>query len=120
MAKSFNIPEIYTSLEEMLEDENVQVIDIAIPVEAQYDVVRQAAQHGKHILCQKPLAPNYSEGKKIVEICEKAGVLMAVNQQMRWSPSIHACKDLIDRKLLGDLVQIAIQVNVNIDWSNWE
>lgn len=120
VAKEFNIAKVYQTLDELLDDPEVQVVDIALPVEFQSEVVLKAAAKGKHVLCQKPMGMNYADAKKIADAAAEHDVKIAINHQMRWSPGIQAAKSLISRNWLGELVQSAIQVNVQTDWSNWE
>src|SRR5579863_5123276 len=66
------IPRVYESLEAMLEDEAVEILDIAIPPDKQPEMIRTALHRGKHlkgILAQKPLAVTYEEAAKIVRLC---------------------------------------------------
>ncbi|MEI7024206.1 Gfo/Idh/MocA family protein [Paenibacillus sp. y28] len=118
-AAAFGLPKVYPSLDELLSDPDVHIVDIAIPAVFQAGVVAQAAAAGKHILCQKPLSENYAEAVRITEICSQAGIKAACNQQMRWAPGIRASKTIIDRGWLGTPVQASIQVNVKTDWDSW-
>src|SRR5690242_9129880 len=94
----------YASLTGLLNDPAVEVLDIAVPPNAQPDVIRQAVEHKGHtrgILAQKPLALTVAEARECVERCERAGIALAVNQNMRYDQSIRAMKDLLRRGWLG-------------------
>ncbi|GGF99061.1 Gfo/Idh/MocA family protein [Paenibacillus abyssi] len=119
LAGQFGIDKVYSSVEELLSDSAVVVVDMAVPAKVQPGLARQVAEAGKHILCQKPLAESYEEAKQIEEACRKAGVKAAVNQQMRWSPGIRASHTIIKRGWLGELLQASIAVNVKQEFSNW-
>lgn len=119
VANMYNIPKVYDSIEELIHDPEVEIIDIALTADLQPDVVKMAAAARKHVLCQKPLADSYSDAKSIVEMCEHAGIKGAVNQQMRWAPGIRASHSIIQRGWLGELTQATIQVNVNTQFANW-
>jgi predicted dehydrogenase len=54
--------------------------------------VEQATTAGKHVLCQKPLAEEYSKAVRSVELAERAKVKIAVNQQMRWDAGIRCVR----------------------------
>ncbi|GGD66565.1 Gfo/Idh/MocA family protein [Paenibacillus nasutitermitis] len=118
-AERFGIAKIYDSLDQLLRDRDVHVVDVAVPANYQLDIVRQVAQSGKHLLCQKPLAESYQEAAEIVDLCASAGIKAASNQQMRWSPGIGASRDLIKRNLIGTPLQATIQVNVLTPWEIW-
>ena len=51
-------------------------------------MVEQIAHSGRHLLCQKPLAVQAAHGAELVATAEQAGVQLAVNVNMRWSPAI--------------------------------
>jgi predicted dehydrogenase len=81
-----------------------------------------AARRGpklKGILAQKPLSSNYDEARQIVELCEQAGITLAVNQNMRWDQSIRAVKTLLDRGDLGTPVLGTIEMRAVPHWKPW-
>lgn len=119
LADKYDIPKVYGSLDELLSDPGVRVVDLAVPAKAQPAIAEQAAAAGKHLLCQKPLAESYPEAVRIAEAAERYGVKAAVNQQMRWSPGIRASRTIISRGWLGEPLQATISVNVNQDFANW-
>lgn len=119
VARTHNIPKVYAVFSELLADPAVQVVDIAVPPWAQLEIVEQVAAAGKHMLCQKPLAPTFAEAVKIVEAAKRAGVKQAINHQMRWDAGIHAAKDLIGRGLIGQPTDAQIEVSVATPWHMW-
>ncbi|HZG87921.1 Gfo/Idh/MocA family oxidoreductase [Paenibacillus sp.] len=120
LARQFGIPKSYRSLEELLSDRSVQFADIAVPAKYQPRIAAEAAAAGKHVLCQKPLAEQYAEAAALVTAFSKAGVKGAVNQQMRWAPSMGASRTIVSRGWIGEPVQASIQVNVRTQWEQWE
>ncbi|WP_281888764.1 Gfo/Idh/MocA family protein [Paenibacillus sp. YYML68] len=119
VANLFSIPRVYTSIEELLADPDIEIVDIALPAELQPEAVRLATLAGKHVLCQKPLGATFKDAKRIVELCASANVIGAINQQMRWAPGIRASHDIISRGWLGELTQASIQVNVETKFEQW-
>jgi len=116
------IPRVYDTLEEMLGDPAVQILDIAVPPDQQLDIVRRAVAHADHlkgILAQKPLAVNYGDAVEIVSLCEQRGVALAVNQNMRYDQSIRALKTLLDRGALGAPVLATIEMRAVPHWQEW-
>jgi predicted dehydrogenase len=118
-AQLFNIPIVFDSLEQLLESDEIEVVDIAVPTKFQLAIVKKAAEAGKHMLCQKPLAETLAEAVAIVDLCARAGVRAAVNQQMRWAPGIQASRNIVERGWLGSPLQGTIQVNVSTPWELW-
>ncbi len=116
------IPKVYDSLAEMLRDPDVQILDIAVPPDRQLDIVREAIENGKHlkgILAQKPLAVHYDEACRIVELCERRGLPLAVNQNMRYDQSIRALKTVLTRGYLGIPVLATIEMRAVPHWQRW-
>jgi predicted dehydrogenase len=119
VAQENNIPTVYDSLEGLLADPTVDIVDIAVPAWEQLKIVEQVAAAGKHMLCQKPLAEDFAEAVQIVAVAQQAGVKQAVNQQMRWDAGIAASKDLISRGFIGTPTDAQIQVSVETAWHMW-
>lgn len=122
VAERHKIPKVYSSYEQMFGNPEVQVIDIAVPPNEQLAVVREAVKHRniRGILAQKPLAMNYTDALEIVKICEDAGVVLSVNQNMRYDQSVRACKDLLNRGLLGKPVFASIDMRAIPHWADWQ
>lgn len=121
-ARRHSIPRVYDSHEELLADPEVQVVDIALPPHLQGAVIDDVVKHADHVrgvLAQKPLALDYREARRIVEVCREAGMTLAVNQNMRYDQSIRALKDLLGRGLLGDPVLATIDMRAIPHWQDW-
>jgi predicted dehydrogenase len=118
-AADFDIPRVYESVEEVANDPDVVIVDVAVPPWEQLNVARKLIAAGKHLLCQKPLSNVFGEAVEIVEAAEDAGVLLAVNQQFRWSPLIKASKTLIDKGWIGQPTEVSIQESMLSPWHLW-
>ncbi len=121
-AKLRGIPRVYETVEEMLEDPAIQILDIAVPPDRQLAIVRQAAEQGRHIkgiLAQKPLAVTYREAVETVRLCADANITLAVNQNMRYDQSIAALKVLLERGDLGTPVLATIEMRAVPHWQAW-
>ncbi|MCY0899270.1 MAG: Gfo/Idh/MocA family oxidoreductase [Firmicutes bacterium] len=119
VADMFQIRTVFDSLSALLEADEVEIVDIAVPATQVRSVVEAAVGRNKHILCQKPLAESYDEARAIAAICASGRGKAAVNQQMRWAPGIQASYDIIRRGWLGTVTQATIQVNVLTPWDHW-
>src|SRR4029079_504030 len=65
-ARTFGVPAVYSSVEELLDRERLDAIDVASPRETHAPICRRAADRGLAILCQKPLAPTLPEAQALV------------------------------------------------------
>ena len=119
VAAEFDIDTVAASIEALLAAPGVDIVDIAVPPWVQPDIVPVVAAAGKHMLCQKPLALDYETALAEVETAEAAGVLLAVNHQMRWDAAVAASRDLIERGVIGEVAQAQIQVSVATPWHLW-
>src|SRR5687768_16915772 len=98
VAAHHSIPRAHVRIQDLLADPAVEVLDIAVPPNVQPGVIRSAVQQASHIrgiLAQKPLAMSYREAKECVDLCAKAGIALAVNQNMRFDQSVRAVKSLL-------------------------
>lgn len=119
VAAEHHIPQVYATLDDLLADPKVEVVDIAVPPWEQLKVVEQVAAAHKHMLCQKPLADNFADACKVVELCKTAGVKQAINHQMRWDAGIRASKHLIEAGVIGQPTDAQIQVSCLTPWHMW-
>jgi len=123
VAARHNIPRAYDNYRDLLANRDVQVVDVAVPPDIQFSVIRDILEHRDHIraiLAQKPLGGNYAEAKQIVEMCAAAGVVLAVNQNMRYDQSIRACKSLLTQGALGEPVFASIDMRAIPHWMPWQ
>ena len=123
VAERHRIPRAHDDYRELLKDEQVQVLDIAVPPDVQLEVVREAVKHNGHIrgiLAQKPLGVDYAQAAEVVRLCREAGITLAVNQNMRFDQSIRACKDVLDRGYLGEPVLATIDMRAIPHWMPWQ
>ena len=97
VAQNHGIPTVYDHCDALLDDASIEVLDIAVPPNAQAGLIRAACERktARAILAQKPLGMNYAEAAEVVRACEKAGIVLAVNQNMRYDPSVRAGKTLL-------------------------
>ena len=121
-AARYGIGRVYDSYQELIADPSIEVLDIALPPDLQPQIIAEAVKHKGHIrgiLAQKPLAMNYADALNTVKSCEDAGILLAVNQNMRYDQSIRALKTLLDRGELGEPVLATIEMRAIPHWQPW-
>jgi predicted dehydrogenase len=121
-AARHGIGRVHNTYEQLLADPEVEVLDVAVPPDAQPALIRAACRHADHvkgILAQKPLALSVAEARACVEACAGAGVILAVNQNMRFDQSVRALKDLLSRGWLGEPVLGTIDMRAIPHWMPW-
>jgi predicted dehydrogenase len=102
-AERFGYEKYYTDWRAMLEDDAVQLFDNGGPNDAHAEPCIAAAQMGKHILCEKPLARTAKEAATMLDAVTKAGVKHAVAFNYRFVPAVRLARDLIDAGRLGQI-----------------
>jgi len=100
--QTYDIAHYYDDYRRMLDVEKPDFVDIITPPETHYEMCKEAADRGIHIICQKPLAPTYKESKRIVDTVNAAGVRFMVHENFRWQPWYREAKKLLDNGTLGD------------------
>jgi len=102
-AKRYGYEKYYTDWHDLINDPDVQVFDNGGPNDTHAEPSIAAAEAGKHVLCEKPLARTPEESKKMLDAVEKAGVKHMVAFNYRFVPAIRLIRNLIDSGKLGQI-----------------
>ncbi|MBY0523106.1 MAG: Gfo/Idh/MocA family oxidoreductase [Gemmataceae bacterium] len=122
VADAHGIPRCHAAVADLLADPQIEVIDLAVPPDAQPELIRAAVAHRGHIrgiLAQKPLAMTVKVARACVDLCADAGIVLAVNQNMRYDQSVRALKDILNRGWLGEPVLGTIEMRAIPHWMPW-
>lgn len=114
----------YTDIDKLLSDDDLNAIYIATPPYLHCNQTIRAAQSGKHVLCEKPMAMNVEECQRMIDACENAGVALMVAYYRNHYPNIEKMKCLMDDGRIGDVVLARVNCtsyyNPNrADLKNW-
>ncbi|MFW6138865.1 MAG: Gfo/Idh/MocA family protein [Spirochaetota bacterium] len=104
VAQKYGIDTYYTSENELLKDKRIEAVYIGSPVFAHREQVIKAADAGKHILCEKPLALTTKLTEQIIEHCHKTGVTLQVGFMMRYHGYHIKAKQMTAAGRLGQVV----------------
>lgn len=113
LAEKFGVPNYFNNYDEFLKSE-IDAVYVASANAFHHEQVIKAANAGKHILCEKPLALNSEQAGEMVEAAKRNNVLFAVNYVHHFHPLVLKAKELLKDQRLGKLV--SVQVNFNIDF----
>ena len=102
-ARRYGYDGYYTDWRAMLDNDDIQLFDNGGPNDTHADPCILAAERGKHILCEKPLARTADEAQSMVEAVQKAGVKNMVAFNYRFVPAIRQIRKLVDSGLLGKI-----------------
>ncbi|CAD77360.1 Gfo/Idh/MocA family protein [Rhodopirellula baltica] len=118
-AKAFAEQQGYESVEtdwrKLLERDDIDAVDVCTPNNLHKEISIAAAEAGKMVLCEKPLAMNTAEGIEMCEAVEKAGVRNMVWYNYRRVPAVTLAKQLIDEGRLGKIFHY--RANFLQDWT---
>ena len=102
-ARQFGWEESDCEWERVIERKDIDMVDVSTPGYLHHPMVIAAAQAGKHIICEKPLANTLPEAKDMLKAVEKAGVKHMVNFNYRRLPAVAFAKRLIDEGRIGQV-----------------
>ncbi len=105
-AHTLGIPKAYGSYQEVLDDPGVQVIYNSLPNHLHCEWTLKAAQAGKHILCEKPLACTVEECRRMIVMAEANNVLLMEAFMYRFHPQMRQVKELVESGAIGELRMI--------------
>ncbi len=94
---------VYTDYDEALKDPNVDIVTICTPNNMHAEQTVKAANAGKHMLIEKPLALTWEDTKAMQAAVHKAGVKTLVSYVLRWNPLFVTAKNMIRQGYLGEL-----------------
>jgi len=103
----------YASLEETLAKSDADVVVLATPSGLHPAQAIQAAEAGRHVVTEKPMATRWPDGLRMVEACDRAGVGLFVVKQNRLNPTLQLLKRAVEKRRFGRIYL----VNVNVMWT---
>jgi|WetSurMetagenome_2_1015567.scaffolds.fasta_scaffold05887_6 D-apiose dehydrogenase len=102
IADYFKVPHVYTDPEELFSNERLDFVDIITDVDTHALFVEMAVKHGiRHIICQKPMAPDFETARRMVQICRDAGAKLYIHENYRWQAPIRRFKQIVDSGVIG-------------------
>ena len=101
---------VYEELEAMLDAEAPELVDVATPPDTHLPLVSKIAARGIDVICQKPIAPTRDEAVRLVRCCDDAGVVLAVHENIRWTPWHRELARLVGTGRLGRLHRICMRL----------
>jgi len=108
-----------TDLDEMLSNSDVDAVYIATPHYLHAPISVKAADAGKHVMVEKPIAVNLQQAQDMIETAKRNGVLLSVCFVMRYRPDVRKAKELIERGAIGDVIALKMSAMVDKPASYW-
>lgn len=93
----------YDDPQDLIADPDIDIVDVCTPNGFHAPLTIAALEAGKHVICEKPLAPTPDEIRQMMKARDKAGKLLMTAQHFRWDPRAKALKAELDKGTLGDV-----------------
>ncbi len=113
-ARTLNIDQVYPDWQALVDDPAVDVVHITSPNSLHYPMAKAAIAAGKHVVCEKPLAMDAHESADLLRRAREAGIVHAVNYNIRFYPICHEARARVARGDLGDVY--VVQGSYLQDW----
>ncbi len=97
--------EIVKDASSIFSNESIGLVVIATPNATHFSLAQQALQAGKHVVIDKPFVPTATEGAILIELAAKQNKILTVFQNRRWDGGFLTVKDLIEKEILGHVVE---------------
>ena len=111
VARQLGIARTYASWEQLVQDDGIQAVAVAVPPTRHYEIVTAALGAGKHVFCEKPFGLGTDQAKNMVRMAETAGLVGMVNYLFRMAPERLRLKELLLAKRIGRVIR------VNVEWT---
>lgn len=96
----------YGNYDDFLNDENVDAIYIATYNQSHYDLIKLCLEHGKHVICEKPMVSSIKDNNELFKLASENNVLLMEALKSVFLPLNIRIKELIDNKVIGDVKEI--------------
>ena len=102
-ADKYNIDKVYTDINQIFEDENIDIIYISTPHNTHINYIRKALNSGKHVLCEKAITLNSSQLREMTDLASKNNLILAEAMTIYNMPIYKKLKEIISSGKLGSL-----------------
>jgi predicted dehydrogenase len=112
---------VYDSYDDLLNDPSIEVLDIVVPADGRVNLIGKACARKtvRGILTQAPLDMDFREAVNLAKMCQEAGIILSVNQTMRYDQSVRAAKTLLQNGVIGEPVFATIEMRGIPRWMPW-
>ncbi len=103
---------------ELLQRDDVEAVDIILPIHLNFQVTKDALEAGKHVILEKPLAANIDEAGEMLSFPEKYDLVMMVAENYRYRPTFHRLKELLAENVIGKIFSVFWNIFYHVDTKN--
>ncbi|QOD60209.1 Gfo/Idh/MocA family oxidoreductase [Polaribacter haliotis] len=106
--KNYPTVKTFRSLEDILVDDKVALVVVNTPNTTHYNFTKKVILAGKNVVVEKPFTVTVAEAEELVQLAKDKNVLLSVYHNRRWDSDFKTVKRIIDKGILGDLVDVEI------------
>ncbi|MEM9359107.1 MAG: Gfo/Idh/MocA family oxidoreductase [Pseudomonadota bacterium] len=110
IAETFQVPQVFENVPEMLDATSPDVLDIITPPETHLAAITAAAERGIDVICQKPFCSTLEAAQQATAIAKSAGIKLIIHENFRYQPWHRQIKSMLDRGDIGDPYQIVFRL----------
>jgi len=116
--QKFNCPNLHDSYDALLRDPEVDAVYIPLPNSLHREWTIKAAEHGKHVLCEKPIALNAAECRDMINVCKQHNVVFMEAFMYRYSDRTRKVLQVLRSGVLGEIKYIYSTFRFPLTWEN--
>jgi predicted dehydrogenase len=106
LARRFGITRVFTDYRQMLAEPDIEMITITAPNYLHAQMTIDAANAGKHVVCEKPLCMNLEEAEAMIDACHRNGVLLMYAEELYFTPKYVRAKEMADQGAFGKVYMV--------------
>lgn len=110
-AKDFGFAKSTGNWRDMLSDPDIQIISITTPNQFHPEMAIEALEAGKHVYCEKPMAPTFADAQKMLEAARKSGKKTFLGYNYIQNPMMRRIRDLLNAGEIGDVLQVRLEMD---------
>jgi predicted dehydrogenase len=100
-AREWGVEHVFTELSELLALPGLDAVSVCTPNAAHHAATLAAATAGVHVLCEKPVSLSLAEADEMIEACQRAGVVLAIDHHLRANPAVVRARSMIEDGAIG-------------------
>jgi predicted dehydrogenase len=125
VAREFDIPNVEDDWRALISREDIDLVSIVTPVVTHYEMTLAALDSGKSVLCEKPMAMNADEARRMAESARAAGVMALIDHELRFLPGRIKMRELVHQGAIGKVRHASLtfrsdsRADPNRPWNWW-
>lgn len=118
-AEKHHIPKWFTDIDKIISESGCEIVDICLPNFLHADATIKAANAGKHVIIEKPLAVTLEEADAMIAACKKAGVKLMYAEELCFAPKYERARQLVKEGAIGEIYMLKQSEKHSGPHSDW-